>query len=310
MNEVGCEVLASLAVNAAYADNQVTIAAAGAIPVILTDMTVQTLITHFKHSFTTLHSRQKHSLKPRAQETALRAQETAAKRSRYLKAFQYAGRLARNEIDVMDNKGKIKKISHATIAQYANNRFALQFPDGAREKLISASSIRAAKTSSHPPQSRGPPSRKRPLSDVDDDGMHVDTSTLEEGGLRALQVEARLLADQMMQDEAASAAEDDDASAAEDDEASSADERPDPEPVEQPVEQFSRYVLFIFISELIIQLHYDTHSRYIGDSCACWCCRKIPMNANSKAAWDHHENPLRTRRRFGREHQDPSDHFQ
>ena len=245
MNEVGCAVLASLAVNAANAANQVTIAAAGAIPVILTAMTahtghestamtVQTLITH---SFTTLHSRQKHSLKPRAQETALRAQEPAAKRSRYLKAFQYAGRLARNEIDVMDNKGKIKKISHATIAQYATNRFALQFPDGAREKLISASTIRAAKRSSHPPQSRGPPSRKRPLSDVDDDGMHIDTSTLEEGGLQAPQFEARLLADQMMQDEAASAAEDDDAS--------SADERPDPE----PVEQFSQYVHFIFISE-------------------------------------------------------------
>ena len=271
MNDVGCEVLASIAMYAANA-NQLTIAAAiaaaGAIPVILTAMTahtghestamtVQTLITH---TLSTV-SRQKHSLKLRAQKTALRAQETAAKRShalklraqenalraeetaakqsRYLKAYEYAGKLARKEIDVMDNNGKIKKSSYATIAKYAINRFALQFSDGTREQLISKTTVSAAKTSSHPPQSRGPTSRKRPLSDVDDDGMHVDTSTLEEGGLQAPQVEARLLADQMMQDVAASATEDDDASAAEDSEASSADERPDPETVEQPVE-FSR----------------------------------------------------------------------
>ena len=84
-------------------------------------------------------------------------------RMRYLNAFNYAGKLARGEIYVMDQKGQVRRVSHANAAKFANNRFGLQTADGTRERLISETTARTAKTASNPPPPMGPVPKKRPI---------------------------------------------------------------------------------------------------------------------------------------------------
>ena len=88
------------------------------------------------------------------------------RRSRYLQAFDYAGKLVRGDIPMMDEKGQLQRISHANAANYANIRFGLEFDDGTRERLISAATVSAASKASHPPPPRGPVPKKRPISTV------------------------------------------------------------------------------------------------------------------------------------------------
>ena len=92
--------------------------------------------------------------------------EAEKSRSNYLKAFDYAGKLARGDIPVMDEKGRARKMSGANAAKYANNRFGMQNADGTRERVISATTVRAAKKATHPPPPFGPVPKKRPISSV------------------------------------------------------------------------------------------------------------------------------------------------
>ena len=64
----------------------------------------------------------------------------------------------------MDAAGQLQKMSHATIALCVNNRFGLELPDGSHEKLMSISTVRAAKKATHPPLPVGPVPKKRPNS--------------------------------------------------------------------------------------------------------------------------------------------------
>ena len=92
--------------------------------------------------------------------------EAEKSRSNYLKAFDYAGKLARGDIPVMDEKGRARKMSGANAAKYANNRFGMQNADGTRERVISATTARTAKKATHPPPPFGPVPKKRPISSV------------------------------------------------------------------------------------------------------------------------------------------------
>ena len=58
-------------------------------------------------------------------------------------------------------------MSHASIARKVNNTFGLELPDGTHEKLMSISTVRAAKKATHPPLPAGPVPRKRPNSDLE-----------------------------------------------------------------------------------------------------------------------------------------------
>ena len=86
--------------------------------------------------------------------------------------FDYAGKLARNEIKVLDSAGHLQHISHATIARKVNDRFGLELPDGTHEKIMSISTVRTANKASHPPLPAGPVPKKHIADeDVLDDTM-------------------------------------------------------------------------------------------------------------------------------------------
>lgn len=75
--------------------------------------------------------------------------------------------MARDEIKVLNAAGQLQKTSHATIARKVNTMFGLELPDGSHEKLMSITTVRAAKRATHPPLPAGPVPRKRPNSDLE-----------------------------------------------------------------------------------------------------------------------------------------------